>query len=107
MIDPKECKGCFHYYDQMDRPAEGIVIHTRPACMKVHKKSQFGNYSFIDELDICPLEVETVERQCILCDKTYNVTKKKVGRGLYIHVCDECKAAIEYVKELKMRHDDT
>ena len=107
MIDLKECKGCFYYYDQMDRPTEGIAIHTRPACMKVHKESQFGKYAFIDELDICPLEVETVECQCILCDKTYNVTKKKVGQGLYVHACDECKAAIEYVKELKMRHDDT
>ena len=107
MIDSKECKDCFYHYDQMDRPPEGIAIHTRPACTKVHTESQFGKYAFIDELDICPLEIETVECKCILCDKTYNVTKKKIGRGLYIHVCDECKAAIEYVKELKIRHDDT
>ena len=107
MIDPKECKECFYRYDQMDRIVSESTIHTRPACQKIHKDSQFGKYAFVDELDICPLEVETVECKCILCDKTYNVTKKKVGRGLYIHACDECKAAIEYAKELKLRHDDT
>ena len=107
MIDSKECKNCFYRYDQMDRPAEGIAIHTRPACMKRHKESPFGNYAFVDELDTCPLEVETVDCHCILCDKIYPVTKKRIGNGLYTHVCDECKAAIEYIKELKMRHDDT
>lgn len=107
MINHKECEGCLYHFDQVDKIVSEIAVHTRPACSKIHKDNQFGKYAFLDELDICPLEVETVECQCVICDKTYNVTKKKVGRGLYIHACDECKAAIEYAKELKMRHDDT
>ena len=106
MIDPKECKDCFYHYDQMDRPAGKLAIHTRPACQKIHIEHEFGNYAFIDELDVCPLEVEMEECQCVICDKTYLVPKKKI-KGLWVHACDECKAAIEYVKELKMRHDDT
>lgn len=106
MIDPKECKNCFYRYNQMDRPAEGYAVHTRPACQKIHIDHEYGNYAFIDELDICPLEIETVDCQCIICDKTYRVKKKKIT-GLYFHACDECKSAIEYIKEMKKRYDDT
>ena len=103
MINKEECKKCFYgSFRSHSVNADGTVNMER-VCDKNYY--QTGSKP-VDELDVCPLEVEKVSCKCVICDKTDKVTKKK-ATGLYVHVCDECKSAIKYVKELMIRHDDT